>query len=68
MGRLAALSDPFNDDARSIATLARLFRRLSGILVHLLAGSMAFGANILAGTGRIGFWIIVGCVVPRGVL
>ena len=60
-----ALTNTFDDNSCSIASLARLVGPLAGLLVELLADSLAFGADILSGPGGVLLRIIVGSVLAE---
>ena len=56
------LADPLDNDPCPVAAFARAL--LAGLLVYLLPGSRAFGANVICCPRRSGFRIIIGGVVP----
>ena len=63
MRRVERLSDALNDEARTVAAFtSTLFARH---LVCHFAGSRAFGTEVLSGTGRSGFWIVIRGVRPK---
>lgn len=59
------LANSFDDSSCSVAAFAGLFHRLARLLVHLLAGSVAIGANVLASAGCSRVWIIVRGVMAK---
>jgi len=64
----ATLTNSLDDHPCSVAAFASLVGRLARLLVELLAGALAFGADVVTGAGRALLRIIVGCVMSEWVL
>lgn len=64
----AALTNPLDDHPCSVAAFAGLVGRLARLLGDLLAGPLAFGADVFPGAGRALVRIIVGGMMSEWVL
>lgn len=64
----ATLTNPLDDYPRSVAAFASPVGRLACLLIELLAGSLAFGADVVPGAGCALLRIVVGGVMSEWVL